>query len=410
MGPDKFRETRLDKILNQQERDLWNRGAELDYMKRVREKAEAQAKLLLDQAIAANERKREAVEEWAGSVRTRNEQLHAEALRGRDEARDLIAEARTIAENAHKQGHETGYQAGLELARQESEQRELQRNAAAAAILRRIQEQCGVIFESWREELAALLRSLVETAGGWVMQDEHALRLGQILEQSVQALQMRRHVVVSVNPGEVVMIKKLLTNAQENLRIEGWSVRADSSVAAGGLVVESDAGRVENLIAMRRAIVDEALTKFSLPATGTDEAARAAVLEPVPELSALPVPPEQPAPAADPEPPDALVPVEVEEDSGGDAGEDAGTESEGWTPDPPDAVGPVEAEEDAGHDAGEDGGEIFPEDAGGEVETGGEGWTPDPPDAVGPAGVLPDALPDVVAGVVADAGPERSDA
>jgi flagellar assembly protein FliH len=350
MGPDKFRETRLDKILNQQERDLWNRGAEMDYMKRVREKAEAQAKSLLDQAVAANERKKNAVEEWAESVRTRNEQLHAEALQGRDEARDLIAQARTVAENAHKQGHETGYQAGLELARQEAEQRELQRDAAAAAVLRRIQEQCGVIFDSWREELSALLRSLVETAGGWVMQEEHALRLGQILDQSVQALQMRRHVVVSVNPGEVVMIKKLLTNAQDSLHIEGWSVRADSSVTAGGLVVESDAGRVENLIAMRRAIVDEALTKFSLPATGTDAAARAAVLEPLPELSVLPDPPERPGPdvpdadmpdsempdsempdSKDPPEAPAYAPVDFEEDAGGidpaDCGEEAGAAS-----------------------------------------------------------------------------------
>jgi flagellar assembly protein FliH len=296
MGPDKYRETRLDKVLNRQERDLWNRGAEMEYLKRVREKAGAQAKVLLDQAIAANETKKKSVEEWAEKVKERSEQLHAEALRDRDEARNLIAEARTIAENAHKQGQETGYQAGLEQARQEGMRREQQRDAAAAAVLRRIREQCGVVFESWREELAALLRSLVETAGGWVMQEEHALRLGQILTQSAQALEARHHVVVSVNPGEVVMIKKLLANAQNSLRIEGWSVRADPSVEPGGLVIESDAGRVENLIATRRSIVEEALTKFSLPATGVDEAARTAVLEPLPELSALPDPPLSPLP------------------------------------------------------------------------------------------------------------------
>lgn len=285
MGPDATRESRMDKLLNQQERELWSRGTEIEYLRRVREKATAEAKAILDKARAGGDELRREAGAWAMELKSRTEEVYAQARQEQAGAQALRLEA----EQVRAQAQAEGWQAGFEAARQEALAHEERRDAAASAVLRCIQEQCGVLFAAWRGELTALTQQAVQTATGWIMSEEHARGLEQLLAQSVQALESRQYFTAHVNPDDAELMRDLLGQAQERLGLVRWAVLADPDIEVGGIRLESDAGRVENYPAMRRAVVEEALARLDLPPEH-DAPAYAAATAPLPELARLPDP------------------------------------------------------------------------------------------------------------------------
>ena len=292
MGPDVSRESSIDKLLNAQERDLWNRSTEIEYLKRVRGRAAAEAQTILEKAQERADKMHAAADTWAADVKERMQALYAEAQNERNAARAAHAEADAIRSAAH----ENGFHTGMGAAEQTIAAHEHQRDAAVSAILHRIQQQCGVIFEAWRGELTALSRQAVETATGWVMSEERAAVFAQMLADAVVAMEQRQAATVRVNPQDAELLVDLLCQANERLGLHAWHVEADSSVEPGGLVLESDIGRVDNLPSMRRVVVEEALTRLGVPYSSVDQAAKAAVGAQCPELDALPTSPLPPAP------------------------------------------------------------------------------------------------------------------
>ena len=292
MGPDVSRESSIDKLLNAQERDLWNRSTEIEYLKRVRERAAAEAQAILEKAQERADKMHAAAETWAEDVKERMQALYAEAQNERNAARAAYAEADAIRSTAH----ENGFHTGLGEAEQTIAAHEQQRDAAVSAILRRIQQQCGVIFEAWRGELTALSRQAVETATGWVMTEERAAVFAQMLADAVAAMEQHQVVTAKVNPQDADVLADLLRQTHEQLGLQTWRVEADPVVEPGGLVLETDTGRVDNLPSMRRVVVEEALTRLGVPYSSADQAAVAAVRAPCPELDVLPTAPPPPAP------------------------------------------------------------------------------------------------------------------
>ena len=285
MGPDATRESRMDKLLNQQQRELWNRGTEIEYLRRVREKAAAEAKSILDKARADGDELRREAGAWATELKVRTEESRARAKQEQSAAEALRLEAEQLRATAEAEGR----QAGFEAARQEVLEHEARRDAAASAVLHRIQEQCGVMFVAWREELAALTLQAVQTGIGWIMSEEHARGLDQLLERAVQAVEHCQNFTIHVNPEDAELARELLGKAQDSLSLGRWTVLEDPHIEAGGLRLESDAGRVEDYPTLRRAVVEEALARLSLPPDRDGailEAARASL----PELARLPDP------------------------------------------------------------------------------------------------------------------------
>ncbi|MDR2726965.1 MAG: hypothetical protein LBC10_03120 [Deltaproteobacteria bacterium] len=289
MGPDATRESRLDKLLDQQERELWSRSTEIEYLRRVREKATAGVrsitKSMLDKARADADALRREADAWAAELKARTEEAHTLAKQDQAKAEALRLEAEQVRDQAQAEGR----QAGLEAARQEALEREARRDAAASAVLHRIQEQCGVMFAAWREELVALTRQAVQTGIGWVVSEDRAQGLARLLEQSVQAVENRQNFTIRVNPEDAELARELLGKAQDNLGLDRWTVLADPDIEAGGLRLESDVSRVENYPAARRSVVEEALARLSLPPAADDKACKAA-RAPLPELAHLPEP------------------------------------------------------------------------------------------------------------------------
>lgn len=300
MGPDTSRESTIDKILNAQERELWNRSTEIEYLKRVREKAASDAQSIMEKAQARNAANRAAVVTWAEGVKARAEQFYAQAMQEREQARQYLREAEAI----RNQAHEEGFQTGLKSAEAVIAQHEFARDSVAASIVSRIQEQCAVIFEAWRQELTALARETVETTTGLVLREEYAAILEQTLEQSVKAMEGRQSLRARVNPEDAELVQGMLGRVQAQLGVERWDVQPDPAVEPGGIILENEAGRVDALPSTRRAIVEEVLARMGVPYSAVDDAALAAVAAPIPELTSLMTPPPSPEAVLPPPIPD----------------------------------------------------------------------------------------------------------
>lgn len=223
MGPGPMDEATITDLEGTR-RPLWDERTEVEYMERVREKAAARAREVLDEA-----------------------RREADALRAK--------------------AHEEGYAAGLDAARAELDEFRVGMGDSVAAVLQAIQGQCSAIFGTWREDLVALLRASVERYTGVVLAEERAEVLRALFVQAAQALDSRRHLIIRVNPEDEAAVADMVQAARERLAgLESWTVRGDASMAPGGLVVESDDGMADNRMETRRAVIEEVLAHLTLPA------------------------------------------------------------------------------------------------------------------------------------------------
>lgn len=276
LGPTPDRESTIDKVTENRQRELWNRRTEAEYMERVRVKATVRVQAMLDQARAQAEAIRGTARQWAEKVKAECDELRAQAERGVREAEALRMEAG----EQHELAREEGYNQGMEQAMQELEQHRMALDDATASVLKTIESQTDAIFAAWRQELAALLRESVETATGWIVTEERNAVLSSLLSASVQALADRRRMVVRVNPQDHAAVELVIESAKARFTdLEAWEVRGDENIAPGGLLVESASGMVDNSVPMRREVVAEVLQHLTLPPGDAERAGVAAVAE-----------------------------------------------------------------------------------------------------------------------------------
>lgn len=281
MGPTEDREITLDRLRDVTRRDItWDQQTEVEYMDRVKARATERVRALLLQARQRGDDILREAESRAESLRAEAEAMRAEAEQTRnalmDEARSLRDEARSLRDAARAEGYEEGRsKAGEELA-------ETRRGLAetTALVLLGIHEQCGHIFEAWRDDLAALLREAVEKGTSLVVDRDRAALLNELLDRSMRALLDRRRLIVRVNPVDAELVTDMLASAKSGgPHVENWELSTDSGLEPGSLVVESESGLVNNSREVRRSVVDEVLEHLTLPAGQADEEAHAAVTE-----------------------------------------------------------------------------------------------------------------------------------
>ncbi len=84
MGPTPDRESTIDKVTADRQRELWNRRTEAEYMERVRVKATLRVQTMLDQARAQAEAIRGTARQWAEKLKAECEaQQRARSRAGR---------------------------------------------------------------------------------------------------------------------------------------------------------------------------------------------------------------------------------------------------------------------------------------------------------------------------------------
>lgn len=274
MGPTPDRESTIDKVTEDRQRELWNRRTEAEYMERVRAKATLRVQAMLDQARAQAEAIRGTARQWAEKLRAECEAQQEQTQKIRQEAEALLARA----EKEREAGREEGYRIGGEQAFMELETHREALDDATASVLKTIEEQGTVLFEAWRDELAALTRDCVESLTGWVLSEEREAVLKALIEASVKELTDRRRLVIRVNPADYDAVTLVIESARaRHADVKHWEVRADESIEPAGLIVESASGMVDNRREIRRQAVDDILRHLTLPAGPADSEALAAV-------------------------------------------------------------------------------------------------------------------------------------
>ena len=274
MGPTPDRESTIDKVTADRQRELWNRRTEAEYMERVRVKATLRVQTMLDQARAQAEAIRGTARQWAEKLKTECEAQQEQAQKIRQDAEALLAQA----EREREAGREEGYRIGGEQAFMELETHREALDDATASVLKTIEEQGTVLFEAWREDLAALTRDCVESLTGWVLTEEREAVLKALIEASVKELTDRRRLVIRVNPADYDAVTLVIESAKaRHAEVKHWEVRADDSIEQAGLIVESASGMVDNRREVRRQAVDDILRHLTLPAGPADSEALAAV-------------------------------------------------------------------------------------------------------------------------------------
>lgn len=274
MGPTPDRETTLDRLYDVTQRELWNQQTEQEYLERVKAKATERVRALLLQARQRGDAILREAERQAGALRSEAEDIRAEAERALQQAEAVRHEAETLRGAAHGEGFEAGRAEAL--AELSQARREL--GEATGAVLLGIHEQCGHIFEAWRGDMAALLREAVEKATGWVVDEDRAAVLEQLLDRGIRALLDRRHFTVRVNPVDAALVTDMLADAHRAApRVDNWELATDPELEPGSLIVESDSGLADNSRGARRSVVDEVLEHLSLPVGQADQDAFAGV-------------------------------------------------------------------------------------------------------------------------------------
>lgn len=274
MGPSADRESTIDKVADLQQRELWNRRTEAEYMARVRARATLRVEAMLDKARSRAKGIRDAAELWAVQLRDKCQELQAQT----DKELEAAAEIRREAERRRDDAYEEGYQRGVEQAMLEMEERRAQLEMMTAAVLRALQGQCSTLTEAWRADLCALLREAVEKSVGLVLTEDRAAVLDSLLTRALQVLEERQRLSVRVHPEDQPAVEEVLGSARQRFAdLQVWEITPDAQLTPGSLVVESASGKVDASAATRRDAVEQILLSLTLPAGEVDKAAEAAV-------------------------------------------------------------------------------------------------------------------------------------
>jgi flagellar assembly protein FliH len=287
MGAD--REVKLDQLSSVAPKGggVWRRDQEETYLERVQRRAEEQARAilaqaggeraaLLEEARVEIARMREEAEQQAAGLLAEHQGLKDEAARLHEEARQLHEAAGRLRAAAEEAGHA----AGIERARGELEHFRAVMGESTAAVLSAVHAQCGRIFDIWKEDVCALLLACVEKGTGLVLERDRALLLEQVLMRAVKLFEAGSAVLVLVRPEDEAVVAEMLAAAKERVPgLASWSVRGETDLAPGDLVLEAAHGRVESRVEGRRGAVDAALRHVLLPVVPEEEEGREALAQ-----------------------------------------------------------------------------------------------------------------------------------
>lgn len=198
--------------------------------------------------------------------KTEAEYLDRVKNRATQAAAEIMAKAQLEAEQLKEAARQEGYNTGLQQAQQEIDAFQQTMSESVSGVLGAIQGQCSNIFQQWRGELLTMLRVSVQKALALELTEQRNVILEQLFIQSVDALANQKSLVVRVNPEDEPAVAEIISATQQRFPgLEAWTVKADAVIGAGGMVVESTDGMVDNTIESRVALVDNILSQLMIP-------------------------------------------------------------------------------------------------------------------------------------------------
>jgi type III secretion protein L len=176
-------------------------------------------------------------------------------LAARERARTILAEAEESAarvraeaalerDEAARHGARAGREEGL---------------ASAASILLAAAEARRRRLEALEGEVAAVALHVARKLVGVVV-CEHPEVVADLARRALEPVRARREVLVRVNPRDAPLLRAQEPRLRELLdRAPGITLREDAAIEPGGVVVETEAGRVDARIEAQLAVLERAL-------------------------------------------------------------------------------------------------------------------------------------------------------
>ncbi len=226
-GTGSRQEMTVDEMTAKGRQNLWNASVEKEYFQRIRDKATLQAKHIFQQAQE---------------------------------------EANKIKEDAYHQG----YSEGIAQAQLQLDQANQEWAASLVQALESVNLGSQAIWQYHRQDLVLLVRLVVEKALQVSLNEQREEILTAFLDQAISSLEGSRHYVLRVNPQDQEALEGILVEAAErHPSLKKWVVKGDPNMQAGGLLVETDHGMVDNTLEGRLEqlvpILDELELTFQPP-------------------------------------------------------------------------------------------------------------------------------------------------
>ncbi|CAM2060151.1 flagellar assembly protein FliH [Desulfovibrionales bacterium] len=201
----------------------------------------------------------------AWSVAMEVEYMDRVKARAAAKAKEILDEGRAEVDVLRKNARQEGFTQGLEEAQ---EQMKAARQAivdSMAQALTSVQAGMAAIWQEHRQALTDLVRLAVERVLGRELAIDRYKILEYYLAQAVDLLDRRTGLCVRVHPDDEATMQELLERARECYQgLDRWHIRTDVAMQPGGLAIESDYRIVDNTIKGRLAPIREILDQLDL--------------------------------------------------------------------------------------------------------------------------------------------------
>ncbi|WP_419785116.1 FliH/SctL family protein [Pseudodesulfovibrio sp.] len=206
---------------------------------------------------------------WDDSVN--NEYLERVKAKAREAAKEIRVLAELEAEALRNTARYEGYEAGLAQAQADVEAHTQTMSAEVENILGQLQAQGATIFEERRNDIMALIKLAVQKTLAVEMSEKRTASLESLMRQALEKLDSQRQLTIRCAAADAEDLSAFIGSIQErNPALQQWTIKGDATLAEGGVVIESDEGRVDNTIKSRWEGVEPILNQLIEQLTATE--------------------------------------------------------------------------------------------------------------------------------------------
>ncbi|MBF0480202.1 MAG: hypothetical protein HQK81_03025 [Desulfovibrionaceae bacterium] len=199
------------------------------------------------------------------------ESEYMERVRGRAMvmAKDMLTNAQAEAARIKEQAKLDGLAEGRAAAQAETEQRLGAMAGQLAGLLEAIGRERASLWEASRRDYLAVLKLALEKTLNIEIDARREEILTSLIDQALDRIDSQTMLTVCVNPADEAMAATLLERAKAaNSGFSQFKIKTDPGINPGGIIMESQGGRVDNSLDGRFAGVMEILTQYENAAAG----------------------------------------------------------------------------------------------------------------------------------------------
>lgn len=192
-------------------------------------------------------------------------------------ALDIVTRAKQDAVLLREQAVREGYAEGQARAQEEFERAFESMSGAFGRALSAAQSQGAALGAAWKADCADLVRLAVEKVLNVELDARRAEVLESLVDQSLETADSLRRLTLVVHPMDAELLESVLEQAKAvHAGLDRWRIRHDANMTAGGVLLETEHGLVDNRLETRLAAVAGILDQLGVstetaPAPASDD-------------------------------------------------------------------------------------------------------------------------------------------